>query len=180
MTVGLFGFLGKAVKGVAKGIGGVAKIGVGLARSGLVPIPGLSLAGKLAGTLLQHKAPMASTITKVALRSPILMRGASPLRYQKATTTTYGGTRPPAPVLRASPVLPGGAYATPSGIASRSSTPPWAYAGSSSGVKRRATKRRKAKARKARTDKRRTRRLKFGSAAWRKKYLGKKRRRRAA
>lgn len=180
--MGLFGFLGKAVKGVAKGLGSVAKVGIGVAKfgltSGLLPIPGGGLAGKLAGTLLQKKTPMGSTAAKITLRSPILMRGQSPLRYQKATTTTYGGTRPPAPVLRASPVMPGGAVATPSGIASRMSAPPWAYAGAATAGPRKKRRRSKARTSRSSRKKRRSsgRKLKFGSPAWRKKYLKKRRR----
>jgi len=74
--------------------------------------------------------------------------------------------------LKASPVMPGGAIATASGIVALTpgQRPPATFGGSrsSSSTKRR----KKAKKRKAATHKRRKTRLKFGSAAYRKKYLG--------
>lgn len=182
LVMGLFGFLGKAVKGVAKGIGAVAKIGVSAAKfgltSGLLPIPGGGLIGKVAGGLLQAKQPMSQPkigVLGIAGRAlPILLRGKAPM------ATPRGQVMPSTPRLQQmSPVLPGGAIASPTGPRASSGTPPLTYSGQGSSMRKR---KRRSTGRKRSTKKRRAgkRKLKFGSPAWRKKYLGhgrKKRRR---
>jgi hypothetical protein len=174
--VGLFSFVGKAIKGVGKIVGGVAKVAVGAAKLGL--IPGGGILGGIAGRLLAAKQPMSSTAVKMSMRSPQIMRGNATQAgtFNQYRTPSYG-VRPPPAVLRLSPVMPGGAVATPSGMVARGAAPA-AYAGSS----RAPTKRRRtAKKKRATTGKkRRARKLKFGSPAWRKKYMKKSRRRRAA
>ena len=184
IVMGLFGFLGKAVKGVAKGIGKVAKIGVGVAKfgltSGLLPIPGGGLVGKVAGTLLQAKRPMSTTSQKFPLPISVL-RGKSGPTLSRAAGALI--TRMSTPRLQsASPVLPGGAIATRSGPVAQNAIPPLSFSG---GAQRTTKRRRKKSSRKRSTTRRKggKRKLKFGSPAWRKKYLGhgrKKRRRRAA
>lgn len=80
-----------------------------------------------------------------------------------------------AQVLKASPVMPGGAVSTPGGMAPPMATPPAQFGGGRlSGVvkRRRATKKKRA----ASSTRRRGRKLKFGSPAWRAKYLKKRRR----
>jgi hypothetical protein len=171
--VGLFSFVGKAIKGVGKLVGTAAKI-----AGGLGIIPGGGLIGKAANILLASKNPMSTTGTKLQLRSPTFMRGnVTQGGYGGAARQTFG-VRPPAAILRASPVMPGGAFATPSGMAPRSAAPPAAYSGAGGAPKKRRKKTTRS------TTKRRTRskgrKLKFGSPAWRKKYLGKRRRRKAA
>jgi len=169
--VGLFSFVGKAIKGIGKVVGGAVKIAAGAAKLGL--IPGGGLLGSVAGRLLASKQPMSSTAVKLAMRSPQIMRGnATQAGHSSAYNSPYG-YRPPPAVLRLSPVMPGGAVATPSGIAPRSSAPPGTFSGGYGGAKKKRTKKRKA------TTKRRTtrgRKLKFGSPAWRKKYMKKRRR----
>lgn len=181
LVLGLFGFIGKAVKGIGKVVGGAAKIAGGL---GL--IPGGGLIGRLAGTLLAAKAPMSSPKT-IGQSIPVL-RGKSPILRiagQVLTRTAQAG-RPVVSTPRLqqmSPVLPGGAIATRSGpVASSGATPPMSYSGSVSPTRRR-KKRSTSRARSGKKRRRGGKRLKFGSPAWRKKYLGhgrKKRRRRAA
>lgn len=168
--MGLFSFVGKAIKGVAKVATGALKIGGAL---GL--IPGGGVVGKLAGTLLGAKAGN-TYAQKLALRNPRTMRGNATQAGRGAMSTIHG-YRPSPAVLRMSPVMPGGAIATSSGMAPRTASPPATFGGrrASAGPKRR---RKKAATRS--TTKRRGRKLKFGSPAWRKRYLGKKRRRRAA
>lgn len=167
--MGLFSFIGKAVKGVAKIATGALKIGGALGI-----LPGGGLIGKVAGTLLGAKQPMSTTALKFAVRSPQVMRGNATQAGAGAWTTPTFGYRPPPSVLRLSPVMPGGAVATPSGIAPRSASPPAAYTGGYGRTKPK--KRRKSTAKKRRRSS--GRKLKFGSPAWRKKYM--KRRRRAA
>jgi hypothetical protein len=188
-VMGLFGFLGKAVKGIGKAVGGVAKIGLSLAGSGLLPIPGGGLLGKVAGGLIAAKRPLSNPKMALAGTAISILRGKNP-----GASPVFGGGSLGArglPVLRAStprlqsnsPVLPGGAIATRAGPVSQAGTPPLNFSGSGT-VKR---KRRKRSAKRSRASSRRRtrgRKLKFGSPAWRKKYLGhgrkRKRRRRAA
>lgn len=169
--MGLFSFIGKAVKGVAKIATGALKVGGALGI-----LPGGGLIGKVAGTLLGAKQPMSTTALKFAVRSPTVMRGNATQSGAGAWRTPTFGYRPPPAVLRLSPVMPGGAVATPSGIAPRSASPPAAYTGGYGGPSK-PKKRRKTTAKKRRRSS--GRKLKFGSPAWRKKYM-KRRRRRAA
>jgi hypothetical protein len=161
--VGLFSFIGKAVKSVAGAAlsiipgGGVVKGALGIAQH-----------------LLQAKQPMQST----------------PLKYTVATAYSVptlrgqirlpGGSKVPtsAASLRASPVMPGGGIATSQGImASGGGVPPASYGSSrsSGGTKRRkrrsSASRRSSRARSGKKRKAGTRKLKFGSPAWRKKYM---------
>lgn len=174
IVMGLFGFIGKAVKGVAKGIGAVAKVGIGVAKfglaSGLLPIPGGGLIGK-ASSLLLAKRPMSTTMQKFPMSTPIL-RAKSPLTRAVSSV---------ARLQQLSPVLPGGAIATVRGPVPQAGTPPLTFSGAASTTVRR--KRKKSKRRKSSYKRRsRGRKLKFGSPAWRKKYLGhgRRKRRRAA
>jgi hypothetical protein len=165
--MGFFSFIGKAVKGIAKGVGAVAKVGVkGLSvAGGLGILPGGALVGKAAGALLAAKSPNTITATKVnamgilGMAVPIL-RAKTPMQRTVSAPVTR--------VQQLSPVMPGGAVATAGGIMPASAAPPVSYGGRSTTKKRRTTSR-KRKPAKRRTVKRR---LKFGSAAYRKKYLG--------
>lgn len=183
IVMGLFGFLGKAVKGVAKGIGSVAKVGLGVAKfglsSGLLPIPGGGLVGKAAGLLLNAKRPMSTTAQKFPIPINVLRGKTGPTAMRAAGKLLTMSTPR---LASSSPVLPGGAIATRSGPTVAAGIPPLAYSGSSSPTRKR---RKRSTSRKRSTRKRsgRKRRLKFGSPAWRKKYLGhgrKRRRKRAA
>jgi hypothetical protein len=182
-VMGLFGFIGKAVKGVAKGIGKVAKIGVGVAKfgltSGLLPIPGGGLVGKVAGTLLQAKRPMSTTAQKFPIPISVL-RGKTPSTAMRRAGQILLASTPR--MQQASPVLPGGAIATRSGPVAASGAPPLNFSGSTP-AKRKRKKRSSSRKRSSAKRSGRKRRLKFGSPAWRKKYLGhgrRKRRKRAA
>lgn len=194
--MGLFSFVGKAVGGLAKVVGGVAKVGIGLGvgalKSGLLPIPFGGRLGAVAGALLRAKAPGGHTNLKLQL-PPLVLRGKT-MRPTVTISGTHGMvTRPTLTAVRKSPVMPGGAIAHPKGIISR---PLGLQKGgvplTASGKPKRKRRRRRSSSysssyRRARTGSRkrgtRKRRLKFGSPAWRKKYLGhgrKRRKRRAA
>jgi hypothetical protein len=155
--VGLFSFVGKALKGISKVAGFIPGIGGTISKvTGAV------------GNLLDHKKPLSTTGNK--LNMAVLKQGVSIMRGNsvQSTPSTYGPSTSAA-VLRMSPVLPGGAVATPSGPAPKTSSPAKSYRGSSS------TKRRKAKkkvAKRGATRRTTRRKLKFGSKAYRKKYLG--------
>lgn len=150
--MGLFSFVGKALKGISKVAGFIPGVGGTVSK----------ITGTIGG-VLDHKKPMSKPMPMV--NRPALARG-------NAVQWGAGWT---AQVLRSTPVMPGGAISTPSGIyASNGSAPPAAFGGTRAAPKKRRTvKRRKARA----APKRRTRRLKFGSAAWRKKYMKKRARR---
>lgn len=181
--MGLFSFLGKA-------IGTVAKVGLGIATGNIGGA--IATGAQSLGLLHGAKAPMSGTPLKTALllrvRNPQLLRG-------NQTQSMPGGVRvngiagstrvlnTNARILRASPVLPGGAVATPSGPAPQSAAaPPTVYRGG--GAKRK--KHRSASSRRSSTKRSGKKRsgggkLKFGSPAWRKKYMkrGSKRRRKS-
>jgi len=155
MVMGLFGFIGKAVKAVGKVVGGVAKVGLGVAKlglsSGLLPIPGGGVVGRALGAILQAKAkPRSTPLIKTVAAMGV---GAAGMRGH---TATYAGpvSRTPPPVLRRSPVMPGGAVATKAGVAPRpaSGNPPAAWTGSGVSPKK---KRKKAKKRSGTSSKRR-------------------------
>lgn len=166
--MGLFSFIGKAVKGIA---------GVAL---GVVPGGGFAkTALGLAGSLLAHKAsgPMQSTPLKIRVAqayNPNVLRG-----RPMAVPIRPGGVVASPPVLRASPVMPGGAVATSQGImAPGGGVPPATFSSRSSGTKRKRRSSASRKSSRARSSKKRSsggRKLKFGSPAWRKKYLKKHR-----
>jgi hypothetical protein len=150
--VGLFSFVGKALKGISKVAGFIPGIGGTISK----------VTGAVGG-LLDHKKPMASPVLKAAGSgwNPMVMRGNSTQAGSGSLLTAQG--------MRSSPVLPGGAVATSSGPAPKMASPPRTFGGRSGTTRRKA----KAKTRKKSTSTRRrtTRKLKFGSKAYRKKYL---------
>lgn len=162
--MGLFSFVGKALKGISKVAGFIPGVG------GIVG----KVAG-IAGGLLDSKQPMSTTAAK--MRQASVLRGGSQSILLRAKSPMSGGLMN-ASVLRSTPIMPGGAVSTPNGItASWGGSPPAMWGGGSGGAapgKRRAPRRKPA----ARA-KRRKAKLKFGSPAWRKKYLPKRRRRAA-
>jgi hypothetical protein len=160
--VGLFSFLGNAVKKIA----GTA---LGLVPGGNIAKGVLGVAGQL----LSHKQPMGSAATKYQVARGY---GIPTLRAQPRPVLPGGITT--AAARRASPVMPGGSIATSAGImAPGGGLPPASYGGSksSSGTRRRKRKSSSARrsSRKRSGSKRRSggRKLKFGSPAWRKKYM---------
>lgn len=159
--MGLFSFVGKVLKGVSKVAGFIPGVGSTISKvTGTV------------GNLLDHKSPLSTTSTKLRLAQ--LGQGAGVV-YMRGKANNLSAMNQAAladaQVLRASPVLPGGAYATASGPMPKSNTPPRTYGGKRTAKKSYTRKKSRAKARKGGTRKR-TRKLKFGSAAYRKKYLG--------
>lgn len=189
--MGLFSFVGKAVKGIAHLAGGVAKLGVGALRSGLIPLPLGGTAGRILGGLLHAKSPMGHSALKLRIGQPLILRGKS--ATPRVTVHTPNGIRtvPTITALRRSPVMPGGAIATRNGVASRPMAGPGGAKIGSGGPKRKRRRRAsgtyRTSSRRSRSSSQRSghrkRRLKFGSPAWRKKYLGhgrKRRKRRAA
>jgi len=138
-------------KKIGKAIGKIAHVALPILKLGAGFIPGV---GGVASAVLNSKAGKL---------------GAKGVTLGKRLDSTMK-------VLKASPVMPGGAVATPSGVVALNpgQRPPEQYSGSSSrlGTRvRKAVKKRKAR-RKTTTRKGRKSRLKFGSAAYRKKYLG--------
>lgn len=166
--MGFFSFIGKAVKSVAHVVGSVAKVAAPLALGGPLGAVAGKLGGSLLGSVLHSKSPMSATPLKINIlgsnRSIPILR-AKP-----------GGAAVSTPrIAAASPVMPGGSIATPQGImASGGGLPPTTYAGSrSSGKKRKRRSTSSRKSSRARSSKRRSgKRLKFGSRAYRQKYLG--------
>lgn len=158
--MGLFSFVGKALKGISKVASFVPGVG------GIVG----KVAG-IAGGLLDSKQPMSTTAAK--MRQASVLRGGSQSLLLRAKSPMSGGLMN-ASVLRSTPIMPGGAVSTPQGImASGGGYLPLQFGGSGSGSgRRRARARPKAK-------KRRKAKLKFGSPAWRKKYMPKRRKRAA-
>lgn len=161
--MGLFSFVGKA-------LGSVAKIGLGFIPGGGIAKQAIGLAGQL----LHHKqaGPMRSTGLKYGVATSY---GVPTLRAQPRPVLRNPMIRPTPAILRASPVMPGGGVATSQGImAPGGGLPPATYGGRSGTQKR---KRRSSSSRKSSlTRKRRSsggggRKLKFGSPAWRKKYM---------
>lgn len=155
--MGLFSFVGKALKGVAKVAGFIPGIGGTISK----------VAGTV-GNLLDAKKSMGTTQAK--LKQAVLLRGnPNPLRGKSTMTGGWLG----ASVLRSTPIMPGGAVSTPQGImASGGGAPPVSFGGarsSSSGRKRKSSRKRST------PRKRRKAKLKFGSPAWRKKYMRKRR-----
>lgn len=162
--MGLFSFVGKALGSVGKLIPGVSNV---------------INAVEMAGSLLGHKS--GGSAAKYAA-----IQRVGPDRARGNTTQSgvggYGGKMQilhgrllNAQQLRASPVMPGGAVATARGpMAPSGGSPPSRYGGSAG--KRRAAARRITgrKKKKSGGTKRRTR-LKFGSPAWRKKYMKRRR-----
>lgn len=150
--MGFFSFLGKALKGVSKVAGFIPGIGGTISK-----VTGL------AGNLLDHKSPMATTQLKMRMFNPVILRGNDPAAGTGSLMTAQG--------MRSSPVLPGGAIATSSGPVAKRASPPRTFGGRSASSKKRRPASARRKARK--TGPRRTaRKLKFGSKAYRKKYLG--------
>ena len=167
--MGLFSFVGKA-------IGKIAGTALGLVPGGGIAKQALKLGGGIVGHLLAHKQPMSSTGTKLSVAHSY---GVPTLRAQPRPGIPGSGYRTPA-VLRASPVMPGGGVATSQGImAPGGGLPPASYGGKSG-----APHRKKRKSTSARSSSRKRsgkkrgsggRKLKFGSPAWRKKYMRKRR-----
>lgn len=173
------GLFGSIFKGIGKAVGGIAKIGVGALRSGLIPLPLGGVAGGILGRALLHsKSPMGQNNLKLQI-PPLTVRGKTLRPVVKIGATSI----PTLTALRRSPVMPGGAVATRTGVASRPLTgasPLGTIAGGTKRKRRRkgsASTRRRSRSSSG-TKRRRSRRLKFGSPAWRKKYLGHGRRKR--
>jgi hypothetical protein len=150
--VGLYSFVGKALKGVSKIAGFIPGVGGSISK----------ITGAVGG-ILSHKAPM----SRPMVTRPQVARG-------NVTASGYGYT---AKVLRQTPIMPGGAIATPHGIApQQGGAPPATYGGARPAAKkRRAPARRRAPAKRKTKRRATSRRLKFGSPAWRKKYMKKRR-----
>jgi hypothetical protein len=172
--VGFFGFLKKAAGAVFS----VAKTVAPLALGGPLGAVAGKFGGSLLGSVLHSKSPMSTGPLKLNIlgtnRSiPVLRGKTNPYlgRTDSATSTPR--------IAAASPVMPGGSFATPQGImAPGGGLPPATYGGSrTSGPKRKrrsSSSRRSSRARSSarRRGGRKGRKLKFGSAAYRKKYLG--------
>lgn len=172
------GLFGSIFKGIGKVVGGVAKIGVGALRSGLIPLPLGGVAGGILGRALLHsKAPMGTSALKLQI-PPLTVRGKTLRPVVKIGSTSV----PTLTALRRSPVMPGGAIATRTGVASRPLTAAAPLGTTGGGTKRRRKKTGASTRRRSRSSsgkkRSRSRRLKFGSPAYRKKYLGHGRRKR--
>lgn len=171
--MGFFGFIGKAISGVAKVVGSVAKVAAPLALGGPLGAVAGKLAGGLLGSVLHSKSPMSSTPLKINVLGS--GGGFSVPILRAKPTTTYSTPR----IAAASPVMPGGAIATPQGImAPGGGLPPATYGArrtAKSKKKRRSSSSRRTSRARSSSKRRRgsgKRKLKFGSAAYRRKYLG--------
>jgi hypothetical protein len=168
--MGLFSFIGKAIKGVAKAL----------------PVVGTVLdVAEGVGSVIGHKSRTPGSVTgakgaALAKLQQQISRGKAP------TAPVYarpGGvaTAVPRQVYSQTPVMPGGAVATASGVVpAASASPPQVFSGSrgSRSSSRRRPRRAVTRVRSPapRKKRRAARKLKFGSPAWRKKYMKKKRR----
>jgi hypothetical protein len=154
-------------------IGGIAKKAIGTAVGF---IPGGSVVKGIAGTalgLLSHKQPMATSAIKYQIANKSgtsILRGQVPISSASPVMSR--------PVLRASPVMPGGSIATSAGImAPGGGLPPATFGGKRTGTTKRrksTSSKRKRSSRSHSGSKRKKGRLKFGSKAYRQKYLGHK------
>lgn len=163
-------FSGSGWKKFKRAVGGVVKIGLGV-------IPGVGgVAGGLVGKLLNAKGAVGKVSGVV-----------DKLGKVDKTFNISKGFRSTAQVLKASPVMPGGSYATPYGVAAApdSGMYPQAFGTMKAPARRKPRRKKKAATRKPRSSSKRTssrrktrgRLPKFGSPAWRKKFgLDKKRR----
>lgn len=157
--MGLFSFIGKAAKAVGGLIGG--------------PVGAVLKGG---GSLLDHKSGNVS-----GAKTQILGRVTQPIARGKAPTPSSFPARPGGvatvvhpQVFSSTPVMPGGAIATRGGVVpAASATPPMQYSGSGGGGPRRTRTSRKAKRSTGRRKTSSGRKLKFGSPAWRAKYMKK-------
>jgi len=143
---GFFGSIGKFFKKAVKVVGKVAGTALGVA-SAVVPGP----AGRIVAGISGKLAGVKSAYKRVT---------AVQLAYSRSRGSPVFGTgRPPGLLQKMSPVMPGGAMATVPTI-----------------LRGAGKRRRKRKASRVRARSRRSgRKLKFGSPAWRKKYMRKRR-----
>jgi hypothetical protein len=165
MIVGLFSFVGKALGSVAKFIPGVGQI-----------VNAVEMAGSVLGMKSGGSAGKMAAIQRVG---PDIARGnatqSSPGGYGKMAGLHHSLMS--ARALRASPVMPGGSVATARGpVAAKGGRPPGRFGG---GFGKRRKRSAVSAARKL-TRKRKSgggakRKLKFGSPAWRAKYMKKRR-----
>jgi len=147
------------------------KIAGGVVSVASLAVPGLGVAG-VAGRLLAAKGAVGkvSRLTNDVLKINRAVKGGRVIGKGLARSITST-----AAVLKASPVMPGGGVATPGGVMPPMVNPPANYGGrrsSSSTRKRKPKKRLAARKRSSSSRKRKGRKLKFGSPAYRKKYLG--------
>lgn len=125
---------------------------------------------------LQHVAAGTAPITDAWLNN----RAARDLPKLEKLLQVQPGASGPVPstadVLSSTPLMPGGAWATPQGVQPAAGpVPPLWFGGNGTGGGGRRRKKSKSKARRATSSRKRSgRKLKFGSPAWRKKYLSKK------
>lgn len=161
--MGLFSSIGKVLKGVAKVAGIIPGVGGTISK----------IAGGVGG-LLDHKKPMGTAAGKAIA---VLKLGPNAARGN--ATQGWSQVMQNAQQMRASPVMPGGAVASSSGMAPRQANPPRSFGGSRSGTTR---KRKRTSARNtyySRTRKKASKsRLKFGSKAWQAKYNPRSKRKR--
>jgi hypothetical protein len=148
MVGGFFGFIGRAIKKVARVVGKIGGTALGVAST-LMPGP----AGRLVGGIGGRLAGLNSAYRRVQAARGLLSR-----HDMRA--------RPPGLLQKISPIMPGGSVAT----YGRGIPPILRGYGP--------TRRRRRKSSSSRRRASSGRKLKFGSPAWRKKYM--KRRRRAA
>jgi hypothetical protein len=168
--MGFFGFLKKAAGAVFS----VAKVAAPLALGGPLGALASKAGGSILGSLLHSKSPMSSGPLKLNVLGKFsvpIVRGQSPAHALPGGILT-------ARDRRASPVMPGGGIATSAGImAPGGGLPPATFGaskGSGGGLRRKrrsSSSRRSSRLRSGAKRRRGGRRLKFGSPAWRKKYM---------
>jgi hypothetical protein len=169
--MGLFSFIGKAAKAIGGLVGG--------------PVGGVL---KLGGGLLAHKGGQTAhaKYSILANQQQAVSRGKGvplPIQvFRRSVSPLMGSASVPVPrqVYSETPTMPGGGVATSSGIVPQAqASPPQSFGGSgrsASGKRSRSSTRRRPT---SRPKKKTGRKLKFGSPAWRAKYLKKKKRKRS-
>jgi hypothetical protein len=172
--MGLFSFIGKALGTVAHALPGIGQV--------------YDVASGI-GSLLSHKQGTAGTTTggKIAVlgKFPTAVSRGNPssvlmnrvLTRRGNMTQSQAPTYVPRQVLSETPTMPGGGIATARGIVPQDSGTPPASFGGSGARGARTRKKRRSSGGSARSSRKRSsgRKLKFGSPAWRKKYMKKRR-----
>lgn len=169
--MGLFSALGKVLKGVSKVAGFIPGVGGTISKvTGLV------------GGVLDHKKPLSTSALKGSSAARLgIARTRGTVAYQNTANANRAALGLPvlytASALRESPVMPGGAIATSSGMAAQpNGAPPKAFSRRSSPTrKKRSSSTRYFGSKKKSSGKRK---LKFGSKAWQAKYNPRSKRKR--
>lgn len=169
--MGLFSSIGKALKGISKVAGFIPGVGGTISKvTGLV------------GGVLDHKKPLSTSALKGSSAARLgIARTRGTVAYQNTANANRAALGLPvlytASALRESPVMPGGAVATASGMAAQpNGAPPKAFGRRSAPTRKKRTSGTRSFQKRS-APKRKTK-LKFGSKAWQAKYNPRSKRKR--